>query len=91
VLVTLNGATFITTWFLSAFFLVAIAPLAFAQGRRIIGWSAVAVAAETLVGAAASPGNLGELSSMLTLVWVVGVCIALLRHEPRGAAIPAVA
>jgi hypothetical protein len=91
VLVTLNGATFITTWFLSAFFLLALAPLALAQGRRIIGWSAVAIAAETLVGAAADPSNLGQLSSMFTLVWVVGVCIALLRREPRHAAVPAVA
>lgn len=91
VLVTLNGATFIMTWFLSAFFLLAVAPLALAQERRIIGWSAVAIAAETLVGAAASPSNLGQLSSMFTLIWVVGVCIALLRREPRRAAVPAVA
>jgi len=91
VLVTLNGATFITTWFLSAFFLLAVAPLAFTQGRRIVGWSAVAIAAETVVGAGASPNNLGQLSSMFTLIWVVGVCIALLRREPRRAAVPAVA
>ncbi|HEX3226725.1 MAG TPA: hypothetical protein VHQ89_11555 [Gaiellaceae bacterium] len=90
-LVTLNGATFITTWFLSAFFLLAVAPLALAQGRRIVGWSAVAIAAETLVGGAASPTNLGQLSSMFTLIWVVGVCIALLRREPRRAPVPAVA
>ena len=88
---TLNGATFITTWFLSAFFLLAVAPLALAQGRRIVGWSAVAIAVETLVGTAASPNNLGQLSSMFTLIWVVGVCIALLRREPRRAAVPAVA
>jgi len=91
VLVTLNGATFITTWFLSAFFLLAVAPLALAQGRRIVGWSAVAIAAETLVGAAASPTDLGQLSSMFTLIWVVGTCIALLRREPRRAPVPAVA
>jgi hypothetical protein len=91
VLVTLNGATFITTWFLSAFFLLAIAPLALAQGRRVVGWSAAAIAAETLVGAAASPSNLGQLSSMLTLIWVVGTCIALLKQEPRHATVPAVA
>jgi len=91
VLVTLNGATFITTWFLTAFFLLAVAPLALAQGRRIIGWSAVAVAAETLIGVAADPRNLGEMSSMLALIWVVGTCVALLRREPRRAAVPAVA
>ena len=91
VLVTLNGATFITTWFLSAFFLLAVAPLALAQGRRVVGWSAVAIAVETLVGAAASPSNLGQLSSMFTLIWVVGTCISLLRGEPRRAPVPAVA
>jgi hypothetical protein len=91
VLVTLNGATFITTWFLSAFFLLAVAPLALARGRRIVGWSAVAIAVETLVGTAASPDNLGQLSSMFTLIWVVGVCIALLRREPRQVPVPAVA
>jgi hypothetical protein len=91
VLVTLNGATFITTWFLTAFFLLAVAPLALAQGRRIIGWSGVAIAAETLVGVAAAPDNLGQMSSMLSLIWVVGTCIALLRGAPQRAAVPVVA
>jgi len=91
VLVTLNGATFITTWFLTAFFLLAVAPLALGHGRRIIGWSAVAVAAVTFVGVAADPNNLGQLSSLFSLIWVVGTCVALLRREPRRAAVPAVA
>jgi hypothetical protein len=91
VLVTVNGATFITTWFLTAFFLLAVAPLALAQERRIIGWSAVAVAAATFVGVAASPNNLGQMSTMLALIWVVGTCVSLLRREPRQAAVPAVA
>ena len=91
VLVTLNGATYITTWFLMSFFLLAIAPLALAQGRRVIGWSAVAIPAVTFVGVAADPNNLGQMSTMLALVWVVGTCIALLRREPRPAAVPAVA
>jgi hypothetical protein len=91
VLVTLNGATYVTTWFTSAFFLLAVAPLALAQGRRIIGWSAVAIAAETLIGAPVNPGNLGQFSSLFTLIWVAGTCIALLRREPRHAPVPAVA
>jgi len=91
VLVTLNGGTYITTWFLMSFFLLAIAPLALAQGRRVIGWSAVAIPAVTFVGVAADPNNLGQMSTMLALVWVVGTCIALLRREPRPAAVPAVA
>jgi hypothetical protein len=91
VLVTLNGATFITTWFLTAFFLLAVAPLALAQGRRVIGWSAVAIAAVTFIGVAADPNNLGQMSTMLALIWVVGTCIALLRREPQHVAVPAVA
>jgi hypothetical protein len=91
VLVTLNAATFISTWFLTAFFLLAVAPLALAQGRRIIGWSAVAIAAATFVGAAADPNNLGQLTSLFSLIWVVGTCIALLRRAPQPAVLPAVA
>ena len=83
-LVVLNGACFITTWFLSAFYLLAVAPLALASGRRIVGWSAVALAAFTLVGAAASPKDAGQFSSLLVLFWILG------RHEhrarPQGAA-----
>src|SRR5581483_3165654 len=33
-LVTANGATYVTTWFLSAFFLLGVGPLALAAGRR---------------------------------------------------------
>lgn len=91
VLVTLTGATYVTTWFLTAFFLLAVAPLALAQGRRVIGWSAVGVAAITLVSVAADPNNIGQMSTMLSLLWIVGTCIALLRREPRHAAVPAVA
>ena len=48
-LVTLNEALFVGTWFLSAFFLLAAGPLALQAGRRALGWSAVGVAAITLV------------------------------------------
>ena len=91
VLVVLNGATFVTTWFLSAFYLLAVAPLALGAGRRILGWSAVAVAAFTLVATAANPGNAGQMSSMLALLWIVGASIALGRGERRGAVAPATA
>ncbi len=90
-LVVLNGACFITTWFLSAFYLLAVAPLALASGRRIVGWSAVALAAFTLVGAAASPKDAGQFSSLLVLFWIVGTSIALVRKEPQPASAPAVA
>lgn len=90
-IVVVNGAAFITTWFLAAFYLLAVAPLALAGGRRGIGWSAIAIAAFTLVGTAVSPDNAGQLSSMLWLLWVAGASIALVRREPRPALNAAVA
>jgi hypothetical protein len=90
-LVTLNGATFVATWFLTAFFLFAVAPLALAAGRRVVGWSAAGIAALILVATAADPGNLGQLAFTLSLVWIVGASIALVRREPRAAAAPAIA
>jgi hypothetical protein len=90
-LVTLNGATYVATWFLTAFFLLAIAPLALAAGRAIVGWSAAAVAALILVATAADPGNLGQLAFTLSLVWTVAASIALVRREPRRAVTPAIA
>jgi hypothetical protein len=84
-LVVLNGATYITTWFLTAFFLLAVAPIALATGRRIVGWSAAAIAAITLVSVAADPNNIGQMSSLLALVWIVGTSVALAR-SPRQAA-----
>ena len=84
VIVVVNGAAFITTWFLAAFYLLAVAPLALAAGRRGVGWSAAAIAVFTLVGTAASPQNAGQFSSMLWLFWVVGASIALVRREPHG-------
>jgi hypothetical protein len=80
-LVTLNEALFIGTWFLAVFFLLAAAPLALASGRRVLGWSAIAVAAVTLVTTATSFDNLGQLSNMLWLAWIVAASIALARGE----------
>lgn len=91
-LVVTNGATYVTTWFLSAFFLLALAPLALASGRRIVGWSAAGIAALILVSTAADPTNLGQLSGgLLPLLWIVGTSVALVRREPRGAVAAAVA
>jgi hypothetical protein len=90
-LVTLNGATFVATWFLTAFFLLALAPLALAAGRRVLGWSAAGIAALILVATAVDPGNLGQLAFTLSLVWIAGASIALLRREPGHTAVPAVA
>lgn len=90
-LVTFNGATFVSTWVLSAFFLIAVGGLALAAKRTIIGWSAVAIAAFTFVATAASPANLGQFSSLLWLIWIVGASIALGRGETASARRPAVA
>jgi hypothetical protein len=90
-IIVVNGAAFITTWFLSAFYLLAVAPLALAGGRRGVGWSAVAIAVFTLVGTAASPGNAGQFSSLLWLFWIVGAGIALARREPQRVLSAAVA
>jgi hypothetical protein len=91
VIVVVNGAAFVTTWFLAAFYLLSVAPLALAGGRRGVGWSAVVLALFTLVGTAGSPQNAGQFSSLLWLVWVVGASIALVRREPRPALSAAVA
>ncbi|HZR96619.1 MAG TPA: hypothetical protein VFA56_13060 [Gaiellaceae bacterium] len=91
VLVTLNGAAFVATWFLSAFYLLAVAPLALGAGRRVLGWSAVAVAAFTLVGTAADPSNAGQMSTMLALFWIVGASISLARRAPERALEPVAA
>ena len=78
-LVIVNGATFVATWFLTAFSLLAVGPLAVVNGRTIVGWTAIAVAVFTLVATAASPSNAGQLSSLLALIWVAGTSIALGR------------
>jgi hypothetical protein len=80
-LITLNEALYIGTWFLAVFFLLAVGPLALASGRRLLGWSAIATAAITLVTTAASFDNLGQMSNLLWLAWIVAASIALGRGE----------
>lgn len=78
-LITLNEALFIGTWFLAVFFLLAVGPLALASGRRLLGWSAIATAAITLVTTATSFDNLGQMSNLLWLAWIVVASIVLGR------------
>jgi len=80
-LFTVNEALFVGTWFLSVFFLLAVAPLALASGRRALGRSAVGVAVITLVMTAASLDNLGQLANFLWLIWIVWASIALARSN----------
>ena len=87
-LITVNQALYVCTWLLSAFFLLAVAPLALAEGRRALGRSAIGVAALTLVLTAASVDNLAQMADMLWLLWIVYASIALAR--PRRATAAAV-
>ena len=47
----------------------------------MLGWSALAVAGITLVMTAVSLDNLGQMTNMLWLVWIVGASIALARDR----------
>jgi hypothetical protein len=87
-LVTVNEAMYVTTWFLFALFLAAAAVLALAAGQRVLGWTAAAIAAFTVVAAPLSFNGVGQASEMLFFVWTIGASIALLRGERRHAAIP---
>ena len=85
-LITVNEALFVGTWFLAVFFLLAVGPLALMSDRRGLGWTAIGTAAIILVLTAVSLDNLGQLSNVLWLIWIVGASIALGRGEraPRG-------
>jgi hypothetical protein len=78
-LITVQEALYVTTWFLSAFFLAAAGCQAVVARRPVLGWSAVGVAALTLVLTAVSLDNLGQMANFLWLVWIVGASIALAR------------
>jgi hypothetical protein len=78
-MMTLNQALFVASWFLSVFFLLAVAPLALAAGRSVIGWSAVCIAVVILVTTAVSLDNLGQMSNLLWLIWIAGTAIGLAR------------
>ena len=85
-LITVNEALYMGTWFLAVFFLLAAGPLALASGRRLLGWSAIAVAAVILVTTATSFDNLGQLANLLWLAWIVAASVALGRGERTRAA-----
>lgn len=78
-LVTVNEALYVGTWFLAVFFLVTAGALAVTSGRRLVGRSALVIAAIQLVTTAVSVDNLGQLTFMLWLAWIVGASIALAR------------
>ena len=80
-MITLNEALFVVTWFLSAVFLVVVGSLALQAGRRALGWSAVAIAAITLVLTPISLDNLAQMANILWLAWIVAASVALARRR----------
>jgi hypothetical protein len=89
-LVTLNESLYVTTWFLMALFLAAAAVLAVAAHRRVVGWSAAAVAAASALAPLAFDG-IGQSAGMLFFVWVIVACVALVRGERQRVPVPATA
>jgi hypothetical protein len=80
-LITINQAIFVGTWFLSVFFLLATAPLALTAGRRALGYSAIAIAATTLLLTAVSLDNLAQMANFLWLAWIIATSITLARKR----------
>lgn len=90
-LVDVPEALLIGTWFLFAFFLLAIGALALSAARAALGWSAIAFAVITLVGAAMPTQDLGQWSGWLWYIWIVWASISLARAERAGTPVVAVA
>lgn len=84
-LANLSSALFLTSWVLAAFFLLAVAPMALWCGRRVLGWSAVAIAALTLVGTPALVEHGGQVGYFLWLIWIVVASVALPRAQSERA------
>lgn len=84
-LVTVNEALYVCSWFVAVFFLLAVAPLALAAGRRALDRSAIAIAVIQLVTTAASVDDLGQLSFTLWFLWIVFASIALARGKQARA------
>lgn len=85
-LITLNEAVYICTWFLSVFYLLAIAPMALAGGRRVMGWSAIGISLVVLVTTAVSFDDFGQMSNLLWLLWIAGTSVSLARGARAEAA-----
>jgi hypothetical protein len=83
---TVNEALFVTTWFMMAFFLLAIGVPAVRQGRRVLGWTAVAAGLFTLVATAISIDTVGQMSTLVFFAWVAAASIGLVRHRSTPAA-----
>jgi hypothetical protein len=81
-LANVSSALFVASWLLAAFFLLAAGPAALASGRRVLGWSATAVAALTLIGTPALLEHGGQAGYFLWLGWIVYASVSLARGAP---------
>jgi hypothetical protein len=78
-LVSVNGALYIGTWFLIAFFLIAAGASALGSAHRRLGWSAIGIALFTLLGTAVSVTGVGQFGILLFFVWIVWASLSLGR------------
>jgi len=83
--VTVNEALFVGTWFLTAFFLLAVGALAVSAERRALGRSAIAVAVLTLIATAISVETVGQFTVMLWFAWIVYASFAIARGKREPA------
>jgi hypothetical protein len=90
-LTNINEALYVGSWFLSAFFLLAAGALALTSARRVLGWSAIAIALLLFAGAAAPTNGLAENTVLLWFIWIVWASISLARSERAPAGTVAVA
>jgi len=89
-LTKVNEALYVGTWFLYAFFLIGAGLLALGAARRWLGWSALVIAALTLIGTAVSIDNLGQLTYQLWLIWIIVASVALARARRDRSGVGAV-
>jgi hypothetical protein len=80
-LTNINEALYVGSWFLSAIFLLAVGALALTSARRVLGWSAIAIALLSLAAAAAPTNSLAENAVLLWFIWIVFASISLARSE----------
>jgi hypothetical protein len=78
-----NTAVYLGSWFLGAFFLLAIGALAVSCAHPRLGWSAISIGILTLI-AAPSTDNLGQLAAFLLFIWVAAASVALARNRTTG-------
>jgi hypothetical protein len=90
-LVGVNGALYVGSWFLIAFFLLAAGASALGSAHPRLGWSAIGIALFTLVGTAISVTGVGQVGILLFFVWIVWASVSLGRRTPVAAGAAAIA